>query len=127
MHSFGSKDFDASVLLLPAIGFLPADNSRIAGTIEAIGARLGVDGFLRRRFGDEPETSFIVCNFWWAHALIQQGRRDEATALFERVLGIIRNDLGLLSEEYDIGTDRLLGNFPQPCPISALSTRPTNC
>ncbi len=112
VRSFGSKDLDASLLLLPAIGFLPADDPRIAGTIEAIGARLGVDGFLRRRSGDGPETSFIICNFWWAHALIQQGRRDEATALFERVLGI-RNDLGLLSEEYDTGTDRLLGNFPQ--------------
>lgn len=115
MQSYGSRHLDASVLLLPLIGFLPADDKRIAGTIAAIEKGLMEGGFVRRQeapwLGQE-EGVFLACSCWLADCLNMQGRKDEARALFERVLAV-SNDLGLLSEEYHVPSRRLLGNFPQ--------------
>ncbi len=119
VQSFGSSHLDASTLLLPQIGFLPPGDPRIVGTIEAISKRLQKGGFIYRyntkqsRDGLPPgEAAFLVCNFWYADALIMIGRREEAAEVFERVISV-RNDLGLLSEEFDPETGQLLGNFPQ--------------
>lgn len=116
---FDSTTVDASLLLLPQIGFLPPQDSRITGTIAAIGERLAKDGFICRCEADSarddrsPGTAaFLACSFWYADALLMLGRREEAAATFERVLSV-RNDLGLLSEEYEIERGRLIGNFPQ--------------
>ena len=119
VQSYGSKDLDASLLLLPTTGFLPPDDPRVHGTIDAIQRRLFVDGFVLRYDtqtspdGLPPgEGAFLACSFWLADALLLCGRVAEARALFERLLDL-RNDVGLLSEEYDIGARRLVGNFPQ--------------
>jgi GH15 family glucan-1,4-alpha-glucosidase len=119
VQSYGSKQVDASLLLLPVVGFLPAHDPRIAGTVAAVERQLLKDGFVKRydtgrvEDGLPPgEGSFLACSFWLADAFVLQGRRDEAKALFERLLGL-RNDLGLLSEEYDAPAGRLVGNFPQ--------------
>jgi GH15 family glucan-1,4-alpha-glucosidase len=119
VQAYGSKELDAAVLLMPIVGFLPAHDPRIAGTVAAIERELLVDGFVQRydsetvRDGLEPgEGTFIACTFWLADNLVLQGRREEAAAVFERVLAI-RNDVGLLAEEYDVVGRRLLGNFPQ--------------
>jgi GH15 family glucan-1,4-alpha-glucosidase len=119
VQSLGSSQLDASTLLLPQIGFLPPDDPRIIGTVEAIGKRLQKGGFIYRyntkesRDGLPPgEAAFIVCNFWYADALVMIGRKDEAADVFERTVSI-SNDLGLLSEEFDPRTRQLLGNFPQ--------------
>ncbi|PWC35959.1 glycoside hydrolase family 15 protein [Azospirillum sp. TSO35-2] len=116
---YKAKEPDASLLLLPVVGFLPADDPRVAGTVTAIERRLLKDGFVQRydtsrvEDGLPPgEGSFLACSFWLVDAYVLQGRQAEATALFERLLGL-RNDLGLLSEEYDPGAGRLVGNFPQ--------------
>ena len=109
-RDFESKDLDASLLLLPQIGFLPADDARIRGTIEAIGARLSRHGLIDR-LGTTQEGAFIACNFWYADALLLMERRDEAQALFARLLRL-RNDVGLVSEEFDPDTETLMGNFP---------------
>lgn len=115
MQSYGSRHLDASVLLLPLVGFLPAKDERIAGTFAAIESGLMEGGFVRRQeapwLGRE-EGVFLPCTCWLADGLAMAGRRDEARALFERVLGV-SNDLGLLSEEYHVPSRRLLGNFPQ--------------
>ena len=115
MQSYGSRHLDASVLMLPLVGFLPADDERISGTITAIEKGLMEGGFVRRQeapwIGKE-EGVFLPCTCWLADCLKMQGRKDEARALLERVLGI-SNDLGLLSEEYHVPSKRLLGNFPQ--------------
>jgi len=115
MQSYGSRHLDASVLLLPLVGFLPADDTRIGGTIAAIEKGLMESGFVRRQeapwFGKE-EGVFLPCTCWLADCLAMQGRKAEARVLFERVLSV-SNDLGLLSEEYHVPTRRLLGNFPQ--------------
>ena len=115
MQSYGSRHLDASVLLLPLVGFLPVDDERIAGTFAAIEGGLMEGGFVRRQeapwFGKE-EGVFLPCTCWLADGLAMAGRRDEARVLFERVLGV-SNDLGLLSEEYHVPSKRLLGNFPQ--------------
>ena len=115
MQSYGSRHLDASVLLLPLVGFLPANDERVAGTFTAIEDGLMEDGFVRRQqapwLGRE-EGVFLPCTCWLADGLALTGRRDEARALFERVLGV-SNDLGLLSEEYHVPSRRLLGNFPQ--------------
>ncbi len=118
-QSFGSGTLDASLLLLPAFGFLPADDPRMRGTIEAIGRDLTAGGLiLRYRTEDtddglpQGEGVFLACSFWYADALAMLGRRAEAEALFERLLDI-RNDVGLLAEEYDPTERRQLGNFPQ--------------
>jgi GH15 family glucan-1,4-alpha-glucosidase len=110
---------DASVLMIPLVGFLPANDPRMVGTVEAIRNRLMRDGFVDRYECHENvdglppgEGSFLPCSFWMVDNLALQGRRQEAAEMFERLLSI-RNDLGLLSEEYDPLLKRLVGNFPQ--------------
>jgi GH15 family glucan-1,4-alpha-glucosidase len=119
VQSYGSKALDASLLILPTTGFLPPTDSRIIGTVEAVERRLVVDGFVYRY---DPEVSedgpfrhegaFLACSFWLADAYLLIGRVADARTLFERLLAI-RNDLGLLSEQYDTTRKRLIGNFPQ--------------
>jgi GH15 family glucan-1,4-alpha-glucosidase len=115
MQSYGSRHLDASVLLLPLVGFLPVGDERIAGTIGAIEEKLMEDGLVRRHeaswFGAE-EGAFLACSCWLADCMNMQGRCAEARALFERVLAV-SNDVGLLSEEYHLPSRRLMGNFPQ--------------
>jgi GH15 family glucan-1,4-alpha-glucosidase len=120
-QSFGSEELDASALLMPSVGFLPATDPRFASTVEAIRRELTVDGLVLRYLPSEDgavdgigagEGVFLPCSFWLADALALQGKLDEARELFERLLDL-RNDVGLLSEEYDPGTGRQLGNFPQ--------------
>jgi GH15 family glucan-1,4-alpha-glucosidase len=119
---FGSDRLDASLLLIPLVGFLPATDERVVGTVRAIEQELVRGGFVERYRADEEnadvdglppgEGAFLPCSFWLAAVLAQQGRYDEAVELYERLLGL-RNDLGLISEEYDPGRSRLVGNFPQ--------------
>jgi GH15 family glucan-1,4-alpha-glucosidase len=118
VQSYGSDDLDASTLLIPLLGFLPADDPRVLGTVDAIQRDLTRDGFVERYRGQDVdglppgEGVFLPCSFWLVDVLLTLGRRDEAQELFERLLGV-SNDLGLLSEEYDPEERRLLGNFPQ--------------
>ena len=116
---YGSTELDASLLMIPLVGFLPPSDPRVAGTVEAVQRELLHDGFVRRYSTStevdglpEGEASFLACTFWLADNLALLGRRREARRLFERVLDL-RNDLGLLSEEYDPAARRLVGNFPQ--------------
>jgi GH15 family glucan-1,4-alpha-glucosidase len=116
---YGGSDLDASLLLIPQLGFLPAEDPRVIGTIEAIERELVVDGLVMRyptHSGTDGlpagEGAFLVCSFWLANSLALIGRREDAVALFERLL-TLRNDLGLLAEEYDPQAKRFLGNFPQ--------------
>jgi GH15 family glucan-1,4-alpha-glucosidase len=129
---YGSWQLDASLLLLPTTGFLPASDSRVRGTIAAIERELLVDGFVLRYDtshtddGLPPgEGAFLACTFWLADAYAVTGRHREARALFERLLSL-RTDLGLLSEEYDVGARRLVGNFPQAFSHIALLTSAHN-
>ncbi len=119
VQSYGSKELDASLLLIPTTGFLPPTDSRIRRTVEAIERALLVDGFVMRydtRTADDGmppgEGAFLACTFSLVDAYVLLGRLDEARVLFERLLSL-RNDLGLLSEEYDTYRHRLVGNFPQ--------------
>jgi GH15 family glucan-1,4-alpha-glucosidase len=122
VQSFGSTRLDASLLMIPLVGFLPASDARVRGTVEAIERELLVDGFVQRYAHDEDvadvdglppgEGAFLPCTFWLADTQHLLGRHADARATFERVLGV-RNDLGLLAEEYDVGRGRLVGNFPQ--------------
>jgi GH15 family glucan-1,4-alpha-glucosidase len=119
VRAYGTKELDASLLLLPEIGFLPARDERVRGTVAAIERRLMVDGFVLRydtaRCDDglpPGEGAFLACSFWLADAYVMLGRMDDARRLFERLLEL-RNDVGLLSEEYHPATGRLVGNFPQ--------------
>jgi len=119
VQSFGSKELDASLLLIPNTGFLPDDDPRVRGTIAAIEQDLLQDGFVLRYRTDSQvdglkpgEGAFLACTFWLASAYGRQGRHDEARALFERLLGLC-NDVGLLAEEWDVGGKRQVGNFPQ--------------
>jgi GH15 family glucan-1,4-alpha-glucosidase len=116
---FGSKAVDASLLLLPIVGFLPPEDPRIKATVAAIEKRLVRDGLVARYDTAENidglpggEGKFLACSFWLVTNYVMQGRRDEARAMFENLLKI-RNDVGLLSEEYDPTEGRQLGNFPQ--------------
>jgi GH15 family glucan-1,4-alpha-glucosidase len=111
---YGGEHLDASLLLLPLVGFLPADDPRMAATIDAIEQRLGGDGLVWRtpHSGATAQGAFIACSCWLADCRSLQGNRDEAVAILERVLAL-RNDVGLLSEEYHPGLRRLMGNFPQ--------------
>ena len=115
-QSYGSEDLDASVLLLPLTGFLPATDPRVRDTVAAIERELLEGGLVRRYAGDDglggKEGAFLACSFWLADVYCLLGRRDDARALFDKLLGL-RNDLGLLAEEYDVGQKRQLGNFPQ--------------
>jgi GH15 family glucan-1,4-alpha-glucosidase len=119
VQHYGSAAADASLLLMPLVGFLPATDPRILGTVDYIRRQLTHDGFVKR-YEDHPdpggqpsrEGAFLICTFWLADNLALQGRESEARELFERLLAL-RNDVGLLSEEYDPVDRRMLGNFPQ--------------
>jgi GH15 family glucan-1,4-alpha-glucosidase len=132
VRSYGSKQLDASLLLLPVIGFLPPDDPRIRGTVEAVERTLVTDGLVRRYNTDHAddglpagEGAFLACSFWLVDAYLMLGRRDDALRLFERLL-TLRNDVGLLSEEYDPYANRLIGNFPQAFSHLALVNSATN-
>jgi GH15 family glucan-1,4-alpha-glucosidase len=116
---YGSKNLDASLLMMPLVGFLPANDARVVGTVKAIEKHLMENGFVARYSTDPAvdgmphgEGKFLACSFWLADNYVLQGRDEDAIQLFERLLDI-RNDVGLLSEEYDPVAKRLLGNFPQ--------------
>jgi len=118
-QSYGSKELDASLLLLPIVGFLPPSDPRVSSTVDAIQKYLMRDGFLLRyntgSSGDglpPGEGAFLACTFWLVHVLALLGRKDEARRKFDELLKL-RNDVGLLSEEYDAKDRRLVGNFPQ--------------
>jgi GH15 family glucan-1,4-alpha-glucosidase len=133
VQSYGSSALDASLLLIPLVGFLPASDPRVEGTVRAIEKELMVDGFvLRYRTGERGpdglppgEGAFLPCTFWLADAYAQMGRVAEAGRLFESLLAV-RNDVGLLSEEYDPGLRRLVGNFPQAFSHVALVNTASN-
>ncbi len=119
VRSYGSKSLDASLLLLPTVGFLPPQDPRVRGTVAAIERRLLMDGLVRRYDTTESEDGlssdegvFLACSFWLVDAYVLLGRDDDARRLFERLLTLC-NDVGLLSEEFDPRTGALLGNFPQ--------------
>jgi GH15 family glucan-1,4-alpha-glucosidase len=116
---YGSKELDASLLLLPLVGFLPPEDPRVQGTLAAIEKNLMQDGLVARYNTKSSvdglvgnEGAFLACSFWMVDNYILQGRIDEARSLFERLLSL-RNDVGLLAEEYDAKEQRQLGNFPQ--------------
>ncbi|HVV83843.1 MAG TPA: glycoside hydrolase family 15 protein [Kofleriaceae bacterium] len=121
VQAFGREALDAGLLLMPIVGFLPGTDPRVVGTIDAIQRELVEDGLVQRYHtssGDNAdglrgrEGAFLACSFWLVDALVLAGRRREATELFERLLAI-RNDVGLLAEEYDTRAKRMVGNFPQ--------------
>ncbi len=122
VQSYGSDRLDASALMIPLVGFLPATDERMVGTVAAIERELMKGGFVQRYRHDDSvskvdglppgEGTFLACSFWLAEVLAMQGREAEARGLFERLLGL-SNDLGLMSEEYDTTAGRLVGNFPQ--------------
>ncbi len=116
---YGANTLDASVLLMSLVGFLPASDPRVVGTVEAIERDLMRDGLVLR-YGsdsgvdglDKAEGAFLACTFWYADNLVLMGRYDDARGIFDHLLSL-RNDVGLLSEEYDPEAKRMLGNFPQ--------------
>lgn len=119
VQSYDSRLLDASLLMMPLVGFLPATDPRVRGTVAAIERELLVDGLVKRyssaRTDDglpPGEGAFLACSFWLADNYALMGRRREAVEMFERLLAL-RNDVGLLSEEYDVRSGRMLGNFPQ--------------
>jgi GH15 family glucan-1,4-alpha-glucosidase len=116
---YGSRTLDAALLLIPKVGFLPASDSRVRGTLRAVQRGLAADGFVRRYDTGEDvdgvggdEGSFLACSFWMVDALVLDGQVDAGRAMFERLLDL-RNDVGLLAEEYDVAAGRQLGNYPQ--------------
>jgi GH15 family glucan-1,4-alpha-glucosidase len=119
---YGSDRLDASLLLIPLVGFLPADDERVVGTVKAIQRGLMRDGLVERYRADAENVAvdglppgegvFLPCSFWLVAVLAQQGRTDEAVELYERLLAL-GNDLGLIAEQYDTERSRLVGNFPQ--------------
>jgi GH15 family glucan-1,4-alpha-glucosidase len=119
VQSYGSKNLDASLLLIPLVGFLPPDDSRIAGTVAAIERDLLQNGFMQRYNTSSAvdglpgnEGAFLACSFWLVDNYVLLGRLEDARALFNRLLGLC-NDVGLLAEEYDAKAGRQVGNFPQ--------------
>jgi GH15 family glucan-1,4-alpha-glucosidase len=119
VQAYGSKALDASLLLLPIVGFLPPSDPRIVGTVRAIEHRLMRDGLVFRYDSGETEDglppgegAFLACSFWFIDNLIMQGRLGEGRAIFDRLLAL-RNDVGLLAEEYAPHARRQMGNFPQ--------------
>jgi GH15 family glucan-1,4-alpha-glucosidase len=120
VQAYGSTRLDASLLLIPVVGFLPASDPRVRGTLKAIEEKLMIGGEFVRRYETEEsgdglpagEGAFLACSFWLIENYVLQGRRAEARTLFERLLSRC-NDVGLLSEEVDLMTGRMLGNFPQ--------------
>jgi GH15 family glucan-1,4-alpha-glucosidase len=132
VRAYDTQELDASLLLLPGIGFLPPDDPRIRGTIAAVERRLVRDGFVYRydqrksEDGLQPgEGMFLACSFWLADAYLMCGRRQEAVRLFERLVSLC-NDVGLLSEEYEPESRRLVGNFPQAFSHLALVNTASN-
>lgn len=139
VQAYETDALDASLLMMPLVGFLPEDDPRVRGTVAAIEKELMHGGFVARydtRTTEDGlpagEGTFLPCTFWYADNLALQGKRDEAAAIFERLLGL-RNDVGLLTEEYDPRSRRLVGNFPQAFTHIGLIntalnlTRPANC
>ncbi|MGH7159625.1 MAG: glycoside hydrolase family 15 protein, partial [Acetobacteraceae bacterium] len=119
VQSYGSRALDASLLLMPLVGFLPPTDRRVRATVEAIEKNLTYDGLVRRYDTGSgadglsgSEGVFLACSFWLADNQILLGRRQDARRLFDRLVGLC-NDVGLLAEEYDPIGKRLLGNFPQ--------------
>jgi GH15 family glucan-1,4-alpha-glucosidase len=119
VQRYGSTELDASLLLMPIVGFLKPHDKRVRATVEAIERDLMVGGFVRRYRTEETpdglpagEGEFLPCSFWLADALTLIGRKRDAQRIYERLLAL-RNDVGLLSEEYDPRSRRMLGNFPQ--------------
>jgi GH15 family glucan-1,4-alpha-glucosidase len=119
VQAYGSKELDANLLLLPCVGFLPITDARVERTVAAVERELLCDGFVMRYSTEKVndtlppgEGAFLACSFWLVDVYILQARYDEAERLFRRLVGL-RNDVGLLSEEYDPGAKRLVGNFPQ--------------
>jgi GH15 family glucan-1,4-alpha-glucosidase len=119
VQSYGSKELDASCLRLGLVGFLPVDDPRIRGTVEAIEKRLMKDGFVARYIPQSSddglpgdEGTFLACSFWMVTSLWLIGRKEDARTMYERLLGYL-NDVGLISEEYDVKAQRMVGNFPQ--------------
>jgi len=126
VQSYGSSHLDASLLLISQVGFLPPDDPRVLGTVDAIERNLVVDGLVLRYSATADvdalppgEGTFLPCSFWLADSLVLTGRREEGEAFFERLLAL-SNDLGLLSEEYDTREGHMLGNFPQALTHMAL-------
>ncbi len=119
-QSYGSAEIDAATLLIPLVGFLPPDDPRVKGTVRAVERELLVDGFVKRYTQPSLDTdglppgegAFYACGFWLADNYVLQNRRKDAAKLFERLIGTA-NDVGLLSEEYDLECKCLVGNFPQ--------------
>ena len=116
---YGSEDLDASILMMPLVGFLPPEDPRVVATVEAVQRELMVNGFVLRYQNTSgvdglpgTEGAFLPCTFWLADCLTLLGRLDEAEAIFTRLAGLT-NDIGLISEEYDTANRRLVGNFPQ--------------
>jgi len=119
VQAYDSEELDASLLMMPLVGFLPASDDRVRGTVAAIERELTVDGYVARyridsTLGHLPpgQGVFLPCSFWLVDNLVAAGRRAEAETMFERLVAL-GNDVGLLSEEYDPGAKRFLGNFPQ--------------
>jgi GH15 family glucan-1,4-alpha-glucosidase len=119
VQSYNSDRLDASLLLIPCVGFLPVSDARVRGTITAIERRLLRDGFVMRYDSRETddglppgEGAFLACSFWLVDVYMLQGRVADAERLFRRLMAV-RNDVGLLSEEYEPRLKRLVGNFPQ--------------
>ena len=119
VQQFGGKSLDAALLRIPLVGFLPPDDPRVVKTMDAVAAELTFDGLVRRYRPDQApdglpggEGAFLICSFWLADNYALSGRERQARALFERLLAL-RNDVGLLSEEYDPHAKRQVGNFPQ--------------
>jgi GH15 family glucan-1,4-alpha-glucosidase len=119
VQSYGSEHLDASLLLMPMVGFLPPEDPRVKGTLKAIEQNLMSDGLVLRYNTEKVsdglppgEGVFLACSFWMVSALKLQGRDADAKKLFDRVLSLA-NDVGLLAEEYDTKAKRLVGNFPQ--------------
>jgi GH15 family glucan-1,4-alpha-glucosidase len=132
VQAYGSKQLDASLLLMPLVGFLPATDDRVRRTVHAIEQRLVVDGLVYRYDslltddGLPPgEGAFLACSFWLVDNYLLQGRHDEARRLFDQLLAL-RNDVGLLAEEYHPGRKRQVGNFPQAFSHVALVTTALN-
>jgi len=118
-QAYGSRALDASVLLIPQVGFLPPTDPRVIGTVEAVHRELGADGFTLRYRAEHvddgvsgDEGAFLICSFWLADSLAMIGRVGEARELYGKLVAL-RNDVGLLAEEYDPVSGRMLGNFPQ--------------
>jgi GH15 family glucan-1,4-alpha-glucosidase len=121
-----TKELDASLLMLPLVGFLPPDDERVVATVDAIDRELSSDGFISRYHPNQDldglphgEGAFLLCSFWMAQTLAMMGRTNDAIERYERLLAL-RNDVGLLSEEYDPRTGQLLGNIPQAFSHTAL-------